>query len=327
MMNNMGHGLRGKRILFVGPVFHDYHLIIINKLKEMGAEVSFFPERSYKMGFKLINNLLPQQLGTYQKIHYRKANLSSNYDYLFVIRGFMMPAEFVNKFKELNPLAKLIMYQWDSEIANPFSHLLELFDFTYSFDFEDCKTFPGLKYLPLFYSDDVTNYAKNKTNAEFDFFFMGFFFPERYKALLRFRDFATANNYKLKGFLYMPLTSYIKEILKGAKIDRTVVSLKPMRRNDYLAFLGNTKVMVDVSNPNQTGLAMRVIESLATNTKVLTNNFRLMEDSKIYDQTSIAFFDDNAPIVDSSFLKVDQEDLRNRVLSIKHWLELIFMKG
>ncbi|WP_214228853.1 hypothetical protein [Pedobacter sp. B4-66] len=321
----MDSRLKGKRILFIGPVFHDYHQIIIGKLEEMGAEVSFFPERSYAVGFKLVNNFMPGYLGRYQEMHYKKVDFSYEYDYLFVIRGFMMPAEFVSKFKELNPGAKLIMYQWDSQKANPFSHLLHLFNFTYSFDFEDCKCFSGLKYLPLFYSDDVADYVRNKKEAEFDFFFMGFFFPERYKALLKFRDFAKANNYKFKGFLYMPFTSYVKEILKGSKIDRSVVSLKPMKRNDYLTFLGNTKVMVDVSNPNQTGLAMRVIESLATNTKVLTNNLRLKEDSKIYDQKSIAFFDDNAPVVDGSFLEVEQEDLRNRVLTIKHWLDIIFM--
>ncbi|MCO5947241.1 hypothetical protein [Mucilaginibacter flavidus] len=299
-------------------------------MAKMGAVVDFYPERTYGTAFKLINNFFPARLKHYQATHYEKINQqtkSKSIDYLFVIRGYMMPETFLKAFRTNHPDAKLIMYQWDSDRTNPFSHLLPLFDKAFSFDFEDCKNHPSIQYLPLFYTNDVVSAIKNKNEAAYDFFFMGWFFPERYQSVLRFVQYAKENNYRLKAFLYMPFTTYIKYKLKRESLDRSIVSLKHMNRKEYLENLANSKVMVDVSNPNQTGLAMRVIESLASHTKVLTNNRRLLDDKKIYDPTKIAFFDEKNPMVQESFLNKYDFNGTAIVLPLSEWLALIFKRG
>lgn len=322
--------LNNKNILFIGPVFHDYHLLITENLRSMGGEVTFYPERSYGNVFKLINNFFNNHLKDYQKKHYNKlfAQIGEQkFDYLFVVRGYMMPDEFLLKFRQLNPDAKLIMYQWDSERANPFAHLLKYFNDVYSFDFEDCYNYPTLKYIPLFFSNDIKDIITDKSEAKYDFFFMGWFFPERYQAVLKFKQYAMANGFALKAFLYMPLSSYIKAYLTGEKLDRTVISLKRMKRKEYLSCLRDTRVMVDVSNPNQTGLAMRVIEALASNTKILTNNHKIKDDIAIYNEDAIAFFDESAPIVEKSFLLSKINTKRTELLPLDGWLKLIFKFG
>jgi len=322
----MEEKLMGKKVLFIAPIFHSYHEFIIEELTRLGALVSFFPERNYGFLFKAINNLSSVLLEKYQETHYNRIiqrTQAEEYDFLFVIRGYKMPEDFLYKFKLKNPLAKLVMYQWDSERTNPFSHLISFFDFKYSFDFQDCASFSELEYLPLFYTDDVSEV--NQDNIEFDFFFMGYFFAERYDAVLRFREFALKNNYSLKAFLYIPFTTYLKNIIRGKRIDRSIVSLIPMGRKEYLNCLSKSKVMVDVSNPNQTGLAMRIIEALATNTKVLTNNYRLREDTKIYNRDAISFFDDKNPTLDNNeFLDIKNNPTKDKVLPINSWLQLIF---
>lgn len=323
----METSLKGQNILFICPVFHNYHELIIDKLRSMGATVDFFPERKYGAAFKIINNFSPKNLVSYQKAHYDSILESSrdkNYDYLFIIRGFMISEDFLEKFTQEHPNTRRIMYQWDSQKTNPFSHLIPHLDQVLSFDFEDCENYPQVKYLPLFFTDDVAQVNKNKNSAEYDFFFMGWFFPERYESVLKFKAYCKEHNYSIKAYLYMPYTSYIKERLKGNRIDKSIVSFKHMSRRDYLSNLGNSRVMVDVSNPNQTGLSMRVIESLASHTKVLTNNLRLKEDKSVYEITRVAFFNEKNPSVNDDLFKVIDNSGRVGVLSLEEWLKTIF---
>jgi hypothetical protein len=319
--------LSEKRILFIGPVFHDYHSAIIEKLQTAGAIVDFFPERRYGVSFKIINNIFKSGLAAYQQRHYdRILDLTEGrkYDYLFVIKGYMLSNAFVETFKRRNPAAITIMYQWDSNRAHPFSHLVESFDRVHSFDFEDCENLPALNYLPLFYTDDVKQVAmQQRPHGEFDFFFLGSYFPERYAAMINFREYVEKNGWKLRAFLYIPFTYYVKERLKGVKLDRSIISLKQMPRSEYLDTLSRSRVMVDVSSPRQTGLAMRIIEAFACRTKVLTNNRRLEED-KLYTPEYVAFFDDKMPRVDKAFVTSSPQVQSIGVLSIGEWLERIF---
>lgn len=322
----MGY-LQSKKMLFIGPLFHNYHVAIIDKMKNEGAEVLFIPERKYNIVFKFINNLSQKKLAMYQERYYRKVLrqiAGMEFDYLFVIRGFMMPPSFVDTFRRLNPAAKTIMYQWDSNRTNPFVHLINNFDKVYSFDFEDCESNAKVAYHPLFYTDDVGLAVLGKSGIpHFDFFFMGWYFPERYAAVVKFREYAATKGWKLKAFLYMPYLSYIKERLKGIKPDRSIVSFRHMPRKEYLHILCTSKVMVDVSNPNQTGLAMRIIEAFACKTKVLTNNLRLKNDN-VYDPSYVAFFDDRAPIVEDSFLNDAAASPALNVLTIGEWMRKFF---
>lgn len=316
-----------KRILFIGPIFHSYHTAIIRKLEEAGATVSFFPERKYGLLFKAINNFRKKYLERYQEKHYDKILQqigTTQYDVLFVIRGYMLPDNFVRRFKQMNPRAQTIMYQWDSNKSNPFLKQVANFDKVFSFDFDDCDHNPKLKYLPLFYIDDVAGVARNKTQVkEYDFFFMGWYFPKRYEALMKFKEYADAHNYKLKAFLFIPFTTYVKERLDGKRLDRSVISTRPMKRAEYLENLVKSDVMVDVSNPDQTGLAMRIIEAFACRTKVLTNNYKLQED-KFYSSEYVAFFDEDNPKIDEQFLRIQPTSPPANMYTVKEWLMKMF---
>ncbi|VXA96199.1 Lipopolysaccharide biosynthesis protein [Flavobacterium sp. 9R] len=324
----MPNNFKNKRILFIGPIFHNYHTLIKEKMEFLGASVDFYPERDYGLKFKVINNFFKKHVYKLQNNHYESILQNSkneDYDYLFVIRGYMLPDNFINKFLQSNSKAKTIMYQWDSNQTNPFSTVAGLFDQVYSFDFKDCQDIPFLKYLPLFYTDDLIPYMEKKSVVVHDFFFMGWCFPERYKAVVSFREFAITNNYKLKAFLYMPFSSYLKEILKGNFLDRSIVSFTPMNRTEYLSILSKSKVMVDVSNPRQTGLAMRVIESLAIDVKVLTNNLNLKQDELIKNSESICFFSENNVYIDNKFIRdMPSKSTSRLMLSMEDWLKQIF---
>ncbi|MCJ8497156.1 hypothetical protein MVI27_02665 [Chryseobacterium salipaludis] len=318
--------LEGKKILFICPLFHNYEKMIKDKLEKKGAEVVFFAERPYSLAFSMVNNFFKKKMPFYQKLHYAKITRETkehSFDYLFVIRGYMLPVDFLKSFKKRNPVAKTIMYQWDSQRTNYFRHLIPYFDRVTTFDFEDSAQL-GLDYIPLFYTDDVEPYRMTTSSFEQDFFFMGFFFEERYQAVLKFSKFCADNGFSLKPFLFMPFSTRVKYFFLNKKIDIRIVSSKHMDRETYLDILSKSRIMVDVSNPRQTGLAMRVIESLACNTKVITNNIHFKKDRKVLESGMVEFFNLDNINISRAFISKNTTTEKNIVLSIDQWISLIF---
>ena len=318
-----------KKILFIGPKFHDYENMIKDELESMGASVDFFAERSYGFDFNIVNNFFGSHVSWYQAKHYGKILKlveGKKYDFLFVIRGYKMPVSFLKRFKKYNPDSETIMYQWDSQRTNPFSHLVDSFDIVKTFDFEDSENLK-IKYIPLFYTKDVDDYQSKDKVYEYDFFFMGFFFEERYEGVLKFKEFCVRNGYKLKPFLYMPFTTRVKYYLRRKKLDKTIVSFKHMDRPEYLKILSKSRIMVDVSNPRQTGLAMRIIESLACNTKVATNNVFFEKDELIANSGMVSLFDLNNISIKQDFFDIECKQNEKIVFSLEEWLKQIFSEG
>lgn len=312
----------GKNILFIAPIFHDYHTLIVEKLEQMGHSVTFAAERDYSWRFKVVNNFLHRFLPTMQRAHYRRID-TKDFDTLFVIRGYMLPIEFVERFKADNPHAKTVMYQWDSNRTNPFAQVVPYFDIVKSFDYQDCNELPNVGYLPLFYTDDVRLAAQNAVeNPTYDFFFMGTYMPERYEALLKFKESIRGTGYRLKSYIYIPETSLKKEQLKGVRLDMSIVSTTHMPRAEYLSLLNDSRVVVDVSNPRQTGLAMRIIEALASRRKILTAN-KFIVNEPFYNPQNIAIFDIDNPMLNFEFISSPFQGTAE-VLVISDWLSNLF---
>ena len=310
-----------KKILFIAPVFHGYEVIIKEKLEKFGAEVVFVPEREYSLRYKVLNNLNPSYIDRLQVDRYKhilEENNNKRFDYLFVIRGYKMPSFFLSEFRRRNPAAVLIMYQWDSNRTNPFSHHIESYDKVLSFDYKDCKDL-GLQYLPLFYTDDVLEFMGRQ--AKYDFFFMGTYLQNRYDALMRFMN-KYKRTYSICAYIYMPFTSLIKEILKGNVKTLKYISIRHMPREQYLSILSESKAIVDVSNAGQTGLAMRIIEALALRKKVVTNNWNIYGEP-FYTSKSILVFDDKDPIIPDEFID-GEVNVFDGISSIDEWLSHLF---
>jgi len=323
--------LTQKKILFIGPIFHDYHFAIISKLEQFGAEVTFYQERKYNLIFKLLNTFNKSWLIKYQRIHYSEILnkiKKSEFDYLLVIRGYMMPVGFMESIRFFFPKIKTIFYQWDSEKTNPFSHLVPYFDQTLTFDYHDYSTIKQIEYLPLFYTSEISK-IRSSTNVKekYDFFFVGWFLPERYEALMQFRIFAKENNYTIMEYIYIPFTTYVKFRLKGIKLDRSVLYFKPLRRNQYLDYLRESKAIVDVSNKNQSGLAIRIIEAIGAGKKVITNNFKI-KNELLYSDEYICLISPENPMVPEYFLSNNEFSAERMNISdyysLDNWINNLF---
>jgi hypothetical protein len=322
------NNLKGKKLLFIAPVFYNYHELIIKKMEEKGAEVYFIPERKYNFVFTFVNNFLQNKLDSYQYAHYFSfldKIENTEFDYLFVIRGFKMPKEFIDAIKAMNPKIKTVMYQWDSSINNSFLHLLDSFDLVNSFDYTDCENYPKLNYIPLFYSDDIEATVDQTVKPNYDVFLFGVYMPARYKAAKQLKTYCEQNNITYYFYIYIPLRTYIKEKFLGRKLDMSFLHIKFLKRSQYIQILQNSNVIVDISSPSQSGLAMRIIESLACKKKIVTTNTRLLSDPSIT-ANQVRYLDLENIEFPYEFIHEKVSSKMESILSLGQWVDKNFEK-
>lgn len=270
--------LTGKKILFIAPLFFGYEKLIERKLIQKGADVVFEAECKSVFYCKILNKISRKQAFWYQKNHYQNIlkRLSNDFDYLFVIHGYQLSAEFILGFRSKNVKARCVMYQWDSEKANPYIHIKKYFDDVFTFDYADSINYE-IDYLPLFFADSIyrnSNIPFN--NRKIDFLFIASYRRERYEALLTFIPMLAS--YKFEYNLYISFWSYCLEYLKGYKINRKAVSFFSLSFDNYTSLLSNSKIVIDVTPNIQTGLPMRIIEAVGAKSKILTTNLNVMKE-------------------------------------------------
>lgn len=318
--------LQGKSVLFIGVKFYDYNLLIRQKMEAYGAEVTFFYERNISIRYALVDTFFPGYLNKFQSSHYNsilKKTVNKKFDYIFVIRGHKMPLSFIQTLKQRNPKITSIMYQWDSSIRNPYKYLIPEFDKVFSFDYKDVEDNPGVEYLTNFYTDDITQLSLKTVKNIYDFFYFGSYLPERYDGLIKFKAYAESKGYSIKAHLWMSYKYYLKERIKGNKIDKQYINFNLMKRDKYLKLLSQSKAVVDVCNRTQTGLSFRVLEALGADKKILTTNNWIVKEAG-FDPERVAVIDLDNIDIPSSFLKVSTKP--NLVdYSLDKWLEKVFL--
>ena len=314
--------MKYKNILFISPIFYDYHILIINELKSRGANVFFYPERKYNLLFTVVNNFFNNYIEKFQEKYY--LNIFSeitknkvNIDYLFVNRGYKIPISFLKKIKEQYPNCKMLMNQWDSNHNNPFYHLLPYFDKITSFDFEDCEQ-KSLKYLPNFYTANE-NEEKN-TKKDLEFLFLGVYNQERYAIIKPIVDVLKSKGLNFYIKLYLPLTFLVKELLRLNRIDFSIISFKKLNRLDYLKLLYRSKNIIDVSDLKQTGYSQRIIESFVCEKTIYTKNKFLIDE---FGSEFFIYIGDKIGICNNQN-KLNQKMFNKHLYSINQWIDTIF---
>lgn len=272
--------LDNANILFICPNFFDHNIVIMNEMISMGAKVDFFTDRP--TGF--FKRIIKSQVKTlYKKIiddfHSQILNRieSKNYDYVFVIRGESLTEIFLNNVRRLNPNAYFVMYQWDSLINNDYSKLVKCFNKTYSFDSVDSKNNIDINYLPLFYNKEYKEIRSVFTH-KYQFTFVGQFLEERYQLLKRLEVEFLNNGIPFLFYIYIEPLKLIKLILK---LRFTVVKdlrFRSLKRLDIVDIFKDSKCIIDIPSPTQSGLTMRTIEAIGSHRCLLTTNSNIVDE-------------------------------------------------
>ncbi|RAJ85813.1 hypothetical protein CLV59_102518 [Chitinophaga dinghuensis] len=303
-----------KKILFVSTVYFDYYKQIKKEIEALGIQVDFLPDNAFENTWlKQIKHRLSPGLIQKRRNRYHKEFLDlvdqNNYDCLFVIRGEDMTPEMVAEFRKKHPDATTILYEWDSLKNFNYSALANQFDKVYSFDTADCQAM-GYAYQPLFALDYFYKLRENRppTPASIDLLFVGYNHGNRLEIIRKIKQAVAGTTANIYTHLYTPKMMFWLNMLNGQrKFKSTEVSTRKIAREDFGKLLINSRLVLDVQSPTQTGLTIRTFETLAAGCHLVTTNVNI-KNEPFYDEKYITVLNGTMEDTIKSVLAVQREE-------------------
>lgn len=326
--------LKNKKILLFCPRFFNYENEIKKELENQGAVVDYFDERFgnssvSKIVIRLQINCLLSLLSKKYYTNIINNQLQTNYDYIFFINAETILPETLKRLKNIYSNSKFILYMWDSIKNKPRTkELLEYFDKVYSFDKKDTFINKKINFLPLFYIDSYS--VKIEPKFLYDISFVGTIHSDRFKILNHLKKECKDKNIKYYFYLFFQnknlilLKKLIDKNLKG--LTSKDITNKKLTHKEIEDISNNSKAIIDIQSPNQSGLTMRTFEiALGLRKKLITTN----ENIKEYD----FYNSNNILIVDRKNIKIDYDFFQKKYINLdeeiykkytlKNWLKTI----
>lgn len=301
----MGY-LEGKRILFIGIGFYDYEEDIMRCLEKLGATVEYLNTcpNDFLNRFFLRVNMFNWSVSRLQRLRTKKLrSLSVNNDIVFAIKGENLTRKDIIYLRSHNPQARFILYLWDSLIRHTnLDILLSNFDNILSFDRIDCLSNTKFKFRPLFYR--TLPVARPK---EYYLSFVGWMHSDRLAIVRSIRNQLDAQGKSYCIKLYMGRLSYffaryVTRILNSD--DRGLITLEPIPYREYQQITAASQVVLDIAHPQQSGLTIRTIETLAAGCHLMTTNADIMNYPRI-SADSYTVFERNNPSLPTQIISVE----------------------
>ncbi|MEG0239047.1 MAG: hypothetical protein RR568_02740 [Anaerorhabdus sp.] len=320
----------GKNILFFSPAFFNYEQIIKDKMEELGAFVDMYDERSVTKAIdRALVKISPKIFSNRSQRYYEniiKQNKGKLYDYILIVKCDMTPIVILEKLKEEYPNAKMCLYLWDSiDNISGVTDKFKFFDILHSFDKNDCKIYPELKFRPLFYADEFRHILRDKP-YKYDICFAGTIHSDRYAVIKQVKQIAKTNNMSIYLFCYLQ-SKFIYYFYKVTKKEfrRTRISdfdLEMKSSDELVNIIDDSRITLDVQHPKQTGLTMRTIEMIGMNKKMITTN-EAIKDYDFYNPNNISVVDRNNVYIEPNFLHTQYEQLDDSIYkkySLQCWI-------
>ena len=328
--------LSGKTVLLLAPKFFGYELEIKKELENLGAKVIYFDERPKNDFFTKVfirlnlKSFISKKIDDYYKNIIQEIK-DESIDFLFLIAPETVSIENIKQIKSIHKNIKIISYFWDS-IKNKKTALeyLAYSNKFFSFDLKDAEADIRIEFLPLFYIDDYKNIANIENELVYDISFIGTVHSDRYKIIKKIEEQAKELNLKTYFYFYSPskiLFFFQKLFKKDFKyIKWKDVSFKSLSKSDVIDIIKQSKTIIDIQHPFQTGLTMRTIEMFGAKKKLFTTN-KDIENYDFYNRSNIFIINRNEPKLDFDFFKKDYEEIDKTIYekySLNSWLKIIF---
>jgi hypothetical protein len=324
---------KNKNILFISVKTFDYEKFIVNKLIELGSNVTYFDERPsnsilIKGLIRINKNLIYSKITSYYNKILRNIE-NKKFDFLFVIKGESTPQFFLAEFKRLNPSCVMIYYTWDSFINNPNAlKNLDFFDRKITFDYSDSLKY-NIKFRPLFFLDEYSKLRKSIPKNQ-KLLFIGTAHSDRYIISQNISKWCNSKEIAVTNFYFIPS---IFVFLFKYLFDKTFsnfnvksLSFKPLNLEQVLNKYIESTIILDINHPNQTGLTMRTFEALGSGRKLITTN-KNIKNYPFYNSNNILLIDRDQFNFTEEFFELNYLNYDEKFydeMSIKGWLEFIF---
>lgn len=310
-------------IIFISPPFFNYEKFITNELRSLGHRPCYISGKKGKIWDFFISFLsLIKQKRIYSRHIFKKLEKINieNVDLLFVIKGENVTKQHIQYLKSKNSQLRCIMYQWDSVKNFDYRDLASVFDKVTTFDFNDAQTF-HFDYQPLFYTRDI--HPVKNIKEDIDILLIGTYIPLRYRYCKKFLLLAKQLQLKMYAHIFVAPSFYLKsQILGNNKLcleNWKDVSIVSIPRKKLIEYYRRSKVILDVSHPEQSGMSMRFIEAYGMNKKVITSNKYFALDPNVNEIQALSC--EAGPEEIRKFLNAPLKSYINRGnLSINNWL-------
>lgn len=210
--------------------------------------------------------------------------------------AIMKETGFVNNLKQKYINSKHIIYLTDVHKARRLNYkfLKETYDDFYIFDKNIAKEL-CINYYPLFYSKRQN--VVQTENKKSDIAFVGQA-KDRYTEIIKIYEKLTSNGLKCNFYLigvHEEKQKYKESITYGSFISS----------DEAFEYTNNSKCILEIQVGDCNSFSNRVMEAVATNKKILTNNIHL-KNFKYYDEKYIQIYTDVNSIDFSFFAKNDE---------------------
>lgn len=317
-----------KNVLLIAPSFFGYEYEIVAELKRLGANVDLLPDRPFKSSFMKAITRLRRELviNLAEMFFWKEIEKFNRKDYclILVVLGECVSPQFLRKLKVAFPRATFTIYMWDSFKNKKFlSKNLPYFDKCFTFDPGDAKNY-GMHFRPLFYSSGFRK--SDDTNFKFDISFIGTAHSDRYKIVSQVAaKLPQDTNSYLYLFLQAPWVFWMHKFGNSAFKNATISEFNflALAKAEVQKVFFDSRAILDIEHPEQTGLTMRTFESLGAQKKIITTN-RSVINYDFYNENNILIIDrDEVKPVCKSFFFQPYEPLSEEIYekySIKSWL-------
>lgn len=157
-----------------------------------------------------------------------------------------------------------------------------------------------MTFRPLFYIK--TMQAQRVDSYKYDFSFVGTIHSDRAEILYKLKQYCDEHGLTYYYYLYIPgnLLYTLRKATDGyvRKLEK-YIHLEPTDKKTIAEISENTRCVIDINHPKQTGLTMRTIEMLGLHQKILTTN----QNVKDYD-----FYEPgNQLVISRDEIKIDKD--------------------
>lgn len=304
--------------------------MIADKMREMGAEVDMYDVRSVTKAFQRALLKVHPAIFKRKSLRYYEniieKNKDKDYDYIFVVKCDMTPASILEKFRKVYPHAKLCLNLWDSVENIPgVTKKFKYFDTHHSFDLNDCEKYPILKFRPLFYGDQFRK-ESHSGEYKYDISFLGTIHSDRFAVIKQVQKIAQEKGLKSFWFLFLQ-SEFIYKFYRLTKpefrgVSKNVFSFDKMSAKEISEIVDDSRIILDVQHPKQTGLTMRTIEMVGMNKKLITTNESIKK-YDFYNTNNIAVVNRKNVEIPTEFLDTPYQSLPPELYekySLKNWI-------
>lgn len=305
--------LKNKRILFFGLEAFGYRDIILSEMRAQAAAVDYFNSKPVTSNFgKAVLKFAPWLLKPITRRYFHRVlrQIESNaYDIVLMMRCDSADKTILKRYRKAFPKAEFRLYLWDS-LRNILGIRAKLacFDRVLSFDRHDCLEHPAFAFRPLFFSDHFSSRAADPGKAAYDISFCGTIHSDRYVVIQKIKRWCAQAG--LRSFFYPYFQSgfvYWAYRIKDKRYRKTLKSefvFKQMPVSEVVKLMADSKAVLDIHHPSQSGLTMRTIETLGAGRKLVTTNADIAH-YDFYNPANILIIDREHPALSKEFFNTD----------------------